>query len=111
MHMHEEKTGYFRYIKPVRRQNSDWGGLAYPYMHVITEKFKGAHTLFTLNPWREEGNRRYSQVWRAVGISGRRTPILSAHIKTGKLILDQRDGKWQQIMMRGASSSLSLLHH
>lgn len=56
MHMHEEKTGYFRYIKPVRRQNSDWGGLAYPYMHVITEKFKGAHTLFTLNPWREEGN-------------------------------------------------------
>lgn len=25
-------------------------------MHVITEKFKGAHTLFTLNPWREEGN-------------------------------------------------------
>lgn len=28
MHMHEEKTGYFRYIKPVRRQNSDWGGIS-----------------------------------------------------------------------------------
>lgn len=98
--MHEEKTGYFRYIKPVRRQNSDWGGgLAYPYMHVITEKFKGNHALFTLNPWCEEGNRRYSQVWCAAGICWRRTPILSVHIETGELILDQRCDKWQQIIM------------
>lgn len=37
MHMHEGKTCYFRYIKPVRGLNSEF---AYPYMHVMTEKWK-----------------------------------------------------------------------
>lgn len=40
MHMHEAKTCYFRYIKPVRGLNSEF---AYPYMHVMTETWKEKH--------------------------------------------------------------------
>jgi len=41
--MHEEKMDYFSHIKPVRRQNSDWGDLhihtcACNYRNVEREK-------------------------------------------------------------------------
>lgn len=57
--MHEEKTGYFRYTKLVRRQDSDWGrgGLPHACMHIFTAEFKGSHALLTRNPWWEEESR------------------------------------------------------
>ena len=45
--MHEEKTGYFRYIKPVRRQKFRLGNL-HIHMHVITEKWKEKRALIKI---------------------------------------------------------------
>lgn len=86
--MHEEKSGYFRYIKTVRRQNSDWGDYRiHACMPLLRNSKEAMHYSHGSH------GARYSQVWCAVGSIS----ILPVHVKTGKLILDQKDSKWQHI--------------
>lgn len=95
--MHEGKTGYFRYIKPVRRQNSDWGICISIYACNYWKMERKACINYNYgkkNRWKEKPrNKKYSLVRSIVGIIGRGVFVLSVHIITGERILNQMDSK------------------
>lgn len=81
MHMHEEKTGYFRYIKPVRIPN--WGGdyRIHACMSLLRNSKAAVH-------YSEGGSCCECRNSQAGSVS---VSISSAHVDAGELILDQRD--------------------
>lgn len=67
MHMHEEKIGYFRYIKPVRRQSSEWGGDEgiHACMSLLLNPKQAVHYSHGSHGTRRTGTHKRGALWEA----------------------------------------------